>query len=218
MPKKKQKSKEADEPVQLSLFDQPEYAEIQTPEFTRQTVKSREAQIRADADIYTDTPVIPTFPPLIFPYRWERLKAEAKKKQVLLKPLIRPVQDAIAEVEKSLQRIQETGMGKLLVICGVTGSGKTTFINSLELFIDDIGVHNMMIKTIDTRESVENALGVIEKEKDQNSVIVLEGKEAPGSFISDEIDILLTTLNADFRSDSGYNTLFKLKRLSYRLN
>lgn len=125
-----------------------------------------------------------------------------------------PVQNAIAEVEKELQRIYETGIGRLFVISGVTGSGKTTFLNSLHLFLEDVGVHSIKSMSLDRRESVENALAVLKREKDKRSVVVLEGREAPGSLKSDEIDILLTTLNTDFRIGAGRRTLFVIPTTS----
>src|SRR2546428_10857986 len=68
--------------------------------------------------------------------------------------------------------------------------------------------------SMDKREFVENALAVLRREKDKRSVVVLEGKEAPGSMKSDDIDVLLTTLNTDFRSGIGRNTLFVIPTTS----
>lgn len=179
------------------------------------SVRLSEHQLRASVQIYTDK-LIPhnNFPPIILPTRWEALEIEAQKRNVPLKPLIMPVQNAIVEVEKELLRIKETGMGRLYVISGVTGSGKTTFLNSLHLFLDDVGVHSIKSMSMDRRESVENALAVLRREKDKRSVVVLEGKEAPGSLKSDEIDVLLTALNTDFRSGTGRNTLFVIPTTS----
>src|SRR5437016_5497642 len=84
------------------------------------SIRLKEHEFRASAEIYTDQPVPISFPPIILPYRWEALEAEAQKRNISLKPLIMPVQRAIAEVEKELKRIKETGMGRLLVISGVT--------------------------------------------------------------------------------------------------
>ena len=181
---------------------------------TIKTIRLNEQKIRSTAQIYLDNPVAPIFPSIILPFRWEALEAEAHKRNVPLKPLIMPVQNAIAEVERELVRIKETGMGKLYVISGVTGSGKTTFLNSLHLFLDDVGVHSIKSMSLDRRESIEDALAVLRREKDKRSVVVLEGKEAPGSLKSDDIDVLLTTLNTDFRSGVGRRTLFVIPTTS----
>jgi len=187
--------------IQSSLFGEELVEEIVDD-------KLRERQIREEVEIDAQSPVLTQFPPLIIPYRWERLKAEADKRKISLKPIIMPVYPAIAEVEEQLLRIRETGMGRLLIISGVSGSGKTTFLNSLSNFIDEVTVHNLRIMTVDSIETVETALSSVDRDNDDYSIVVLEGKETPDSLSSEEIDKLLTTLNTDFRRDSGYKTLF----------
>lgn len=61
---------------------------------------------------------------------------------------------------------------------------------------------------LDNRYAVEKYLANLKRRKDRNSVVVLEGREAPASLSGEELDILLTTLNADFRKDTGSRTLF----------
>src|SRR5947209_1276669 len=73
---------------------------------------------------------------------------------------------------------------------------------SLRLFLENIIVHSIRLNTIDRPEIVENALAALRRERNKHSIIVLEGRETQGSLTqgslkSDEIDILLTTLNAD---------------------
>jgi hypothetical protein len=191
------------QPVVHSLWGEEEiYAE------PLQVIKRREAKRRASAEIYTGRSSLTNFPAIILPFRWESLQKEARKRNVLIKPLIKPVQDAIASVSKELRLIQETGIGRLYVISGVTGSGKTTFLNSLHYFLDDVDVHNAKDMNLDSRYSVEKYLAGLKRQKDRNSVVVLEGREAPASLNGEELDILLTSLNADFRKDSGCRTLF----------
>jgi DNA (cytosine-5)-methyltransferase 1 len=199
--------KYADHDLQGSLFSEAAHG----PESTT----PREVDHRSAVDLFVDHGVEPNLPPLIMPRRWEALEVEARKRAVPLKPIIMPVQPAIAEVEKELRQIRESGMGRLMVMSGVTGSGKTTFLNSLSFFIDDIGVHTVRgLTNVNSREDVETALAALRRENDRLSVIVLEGKEAPGSFRNDEIDVLLTTLNADFRKESGRRTLFVIPTTS----
>lgn len=211
-------SKKNPKPTKPEFVDTPLFSELEDQEGgdneLLKTVRLKEQEFRADSEIYMDKPVPPSFPSIILPTRWEALQAEAQKRNVSLKPLIMPVQSAIAEIEKELQRIKETGMGRLYVISGVTGSGKTTFLNSLHLFLDDVGVHSIKSMSMDRYESVENALTVLRREKDKRSVVVLEGKEAPGSLKSDEIDVLLTALNTDFRTGVGRRTLFVIPTTS----
>ena len=55
---------------------------------------------------------------------------------------------------------------------------------------------------------MENALALLGRKSDKVSIVILEGREAFGSLRDEELDLLLTTLNVDFRSDAGRRTLF----------
>lgn len=177
-------------------------------------IRGRESRLRSEAEIRIPEPSTYNFPPLIFPQRWELLKAEADKRKVPIKPLITPVQQALAEVERERRQIVETGMGRLFIVSGVSGSGKSTFLNSLDLFIDGVSIHTITLRVIDSGEVVEDKLASLQREKSKLAVVVLEGKESPGALKSEEIDILLTTLNSDFRRDSGKKTLFVIPTTS----
>lgn len=208
-------------PDQNSLFTEEELDQYGittndsiSDEESSNSAKLRELQIRAAAEIFTETLPTLSFPTLILPNRWEILEQEARQRNVPLKPLITPVQDAIAEIERELRRIRETGIGRLYIISGVTGSGKTTFLNSLRLFVDEVTVHSIKIATIDSRESIVTALAALNRDPHKNTVVVLEGRETTGAFRSEEIDILLATLNQDFRDGVGRKTLFVIPTTS----
>jgi hypothetical protein len=70
---------------------------------------------------------------------------------------------------------------------------------------------------LDHRGSVEGALTLLQRDPSKISVVVLEGREAPASLRNEELDVLLTTLNIDFRSDSGRKTLFVIPTTSSSL-
>jgi DNA (cytosine-5)-methyltransferase 1 len=204
-------------PGQTTMFDIPGFSPI--PETVengedRNDLRLRELQLRNSVEIFTESAQAPSFPPIILPDRWEILEHEAKQRNIPLKPLITPVQEAIGEIERELRRIQETGIGRLYLISGITGSGKTTFLNSLNLFVDGVSVHSIKMYTIDSRESIEETLQQLNRSETKNSIVVLEGRETPGSFKSEEIDILLTTLNQDFRNGVGSKTLFVIPTTS----
>jgi len=211
MPRKKKVSNQPKNPSQklFPIFEEAEN-ELGKPIVD---IRYRESQFRASIDLSSENLQRPNFPPLSLPTRWERLQAEASKRNIPLKPLIAPVHTAIADIERELRRIDQTSMGRLYVIAGPTGSGKTTFLNSLNLFID-VRVVSIQQISFDKREFVENAIAVLDRGEDRYTIVVLEGREAPGSLKNDEIDILLTTLNQDFRSNIGGKTLFVIPTTS----
>jgi hypothetical protein len=185
------------------------WGEEETPAEPLRVIKRREAKHRATAEVYgTDRPSPTNFPTIILPFRWEALQQEAEKRNVLIKPLIKPVPDAIASINRELRQIQETGIGRLYVISGVTGSGKTTFLYTLKYFLDDIDVYNAKEMSLESRYFIEKYLANLKRKKDRNSIVVLEGREAPASLNGEELEILLTSLNADFRRETGRRTLF----------
>jgi len=197
------------DPNQMRFFEEL----VQTSD-TISEIRARESQLRAEATILTPTPSAHNFPSLVFPQRWELLKAETEKRKIPLKPLIIPVQKALLEIEKERRQILETGQGRLLVMSGISGSGKSTFLNSLDLYIKGVRVFTVTWKVIDRIESVEEKLAALPREKSKLAVVVLEGKETVPALKSDEIDILLTALNVDFRHDSGMHTLFVIPTTS----
>jgi DNA (cytosine-5)-methyltransferase 1 len=177
-------------------------------------IRARESKLRTEAEIRVEKPSTHNFPPLVFPQRWELLKAETEKRNVPIKPLIMPVQKALGEIEKERRQILETSMGRLFIISGVSGSGKSTFLNSLDLFIDGVSVQTITVREIDRVEVIEDKLATLKRENAALSVVVLEGKESPGALKSDELDILLTTINKDFRLSLGRKTLFVIPTTS----
>jgi hypothetical protein len=181
---------------------------------SRADVKSREQQYRGTAQLYTEKLIQSNFQSIILPPRWEALQQVAKNRNVPLKPLIMPVSDAIFSIERELLQVQETGMGRLYVISGVTGSGKTTFLNSLNYFLPDITIHNLVQLNLDNSEAISDRLIAINRSEDKYSVVVMEGREAEGSLESAPLDRLLTALNADFRRKSGHRTLFVIPTTS----
>ena len=158
--------------------------------------------------VQVEEPVRPQLPSLILPRRYEALEAEAKIRNLPLRPLLKPVREALKDIEGEIQLVQQMGTGRLYIINGVTGSGKTTFLNSIGLFVDGISIHTVKGMSLDTRGAIENSLTLLQRDPNKISIVIMEGREAPGSLRDDELDILLTTLNADLRSGVGRRTLF----------
>ena len=108
-------------------------------------LRAREAELRSNVSVYTENPLRPQLPSLILPRRYEALEAEAKIRNLPLRPLVKPVREALTDIEAEIRLVQQMATGRLYVINGVTGSGKTTFLNSLTLFIDGVSIHLSLI-------------------------------------------------------------------------
>ncbi|MEP0873584.1 hypothetical protein NDA01_27880 [Trichocoleus desertorum AS-A10] len=146
----------------------------------------------------------------ILPTRWEALKEEVDRKNIPIRPLIKPVRKAILEIERELRQVKQTGLGKLFLISGVTGSGKTTFLNSVELFVDNVSIQTIKDIPFIRTELLDRVLIPASRNlaPDRILIIVLEGMETLGELNETDVDTLLTTLNIYFRRGNGRRTLF----------
>lgn len=77
---------------------------------------------------------------LSLPGRFEQLKSETKKTGTDISGIIQPVSKACQEIEVVLREIHTSGLGRLLIIHGYSGSGKSTFLYGLNYFFDNITI------------------------------------------------------------------------------
>ncbi len=77
---------------------------------------------------------------LELPRRWERLEQDARAAQVDPAAMVERVDDAANRVDALLRRVRGGGVGLIEVLFGLSGSGKTTFLQTLEKFFVGIRV------------------------------------------------------------------------------
>jgi hypothetical protein len=88
---------------------------------------------------------MPSDPPsslrrLELPRRWEFLEQRAKEAQADPGEMVERVDDAAARVDALLRRVRDGGGGVIEVFYGLSGSGKTTFLQTLGRFFDGVRV------------------------------------------------------------------------------
>ncbi|MGB3312020.1 MAG: hypothetical protein WBG32_18395 [Nodosilinea sp.] len=140
--------------------------------------------------------VINGIPPLDLPTRWEILKPKVDNHDVSLNTIIQPVPGAISEVRNIAEYLRTTGGCQVLVIRGNTGSGKTTFLNTLNVYMTDVmlNIISIDIESID-ESSFYAELEKIEVDSGSINVCILEGREKPESTTDRYIQILLSNIN-----------------------
>jgi hypothetical protein len=79
-------------------------------------------------------------PRLELPRRWEFLEQRAAEAQVDPAEVVERVDDAANRVDELLRRVRDGGGGVIEVFYGLSGSGKTTFLQTLSRFFDNIRV------------------------------------------------------------------------------
>lgn len=79
-------------------------------------------------------------PRLELPRRWEFLEQRAKAAQIDPAEVVERVDEAADRIDELLRRVRDGGGGIIEVFYGLSGSGKTTFLQTLERFFDNIRV------------------------------------------------------------------------------
>ena len=74
----------------------------------------------------------------LLPDRFEGLNDTAGNKDVT--KIIVPVQSGIKKIKEYYEEISSSGRGAFLILLGNSGSGKTTFLRTLSIFIKDVEV------------------------------------------------------------------------------
>jgi hypothetical protein len=138
-------------------------------------------------------------PELVIKTRWERLE-QAINKDTHAKTIIRPVPDAIQVISRLIMSVRATNDCKILVIKADSGTGKTTFLNTLDLYIHDHTGTKLTIQTIDlfnvvNADDFSSELRQLDIKEGAVNIVVLEGKETPGDIDSDFIDGVISRIN-----------------------
>jgi hypothetical protein len=78
---------------------------------------------------------------LDLPTRWEVLKERAKERGLEASEFVQPIDSAASHVDALLYRVRSNGIGAFEVVFGLSGSGKTTFVNTLGKFFGGVEIH-----------------------------------------------------------------------------
>lgn len=77
---------------------------------------------------------------LNLPGRFEKLEAASRNAGCDMAGIIQRVDNACQEIEIVLREVHTSGLGRLQILHGLSGSGKTTFLHGLSYFFDNIDV------------------------------------------------------------------------------
>ncbi|BAQ59713.1 hypothetical protein GM3708_118 [Geminocystis sp. NIES-3708] len=124
------------------------------------------------------------------------MEPKIESNKVSLQTIIRPVPDALNVIIDIVEYLKTTGGCQVLVIRADTGSGKTTFLNTIYHYIKEI---QFLTQTIDLQtleaEDFSSELQNLIIDKDKINLIILEGREKPQSISDQYIQIILANIN-----------------------
>lgn len=139
---------------------------------------------------------------LSVPDRFESLEKQAKNK---LRSIIKPVNKALEHLDEKYNEMICAGRGSFLVLRGNSGSGKSTFLHTVNLFKQD--VQTLSIKETESIPEYLRSFNNNQKDNIKLWIIVVEEREALTDFSEEQLEKDLHSINRFIRSYVGNNTL-----------
>ena len=141
------------------------------------------------------------FRPLQVPDRFEALLGQDRSSWGAF---ISPVKESLSALDRLFMNSDVSRRGQLLIVESRPGVGKTTFLNSASIFLDNLEVIN-----IPSNEPVNAVLmgEDIPNENSKRRLFVLEGRESIDHVSEEDLNQLLHQINQRLRSSSHSNVV-----------
>ena len=137
-----------------------------------------------------------SIPSLILPNRWEHLQPKIEGRKVAVRTVIRPVERAMIIIRNIVSYLETTGGSQVLVIRADSGSGKTTFLNTLQDYMPDIAFNKQVFELENVEIEDFNAeLQARSTVSEGINFFILEGREKPESVNERYVQIALSNIN-----------------------
>ena len=136
----------------------------------------------------------------LLPDRYEGLETYINQNDI--PKIIIPVEYGIEKIEELYEEMGSSGRGSFLILKGKSGCGKTTFLKTLNIFLEDVETETIT-NDMDLVESI-NKLDVSNKSM---RIVIVEGRESIIDSSNSEINNAIHTINRFIRSKKGKNTL-----------
>jgi len=132
------------------------------------------------------------------PDRFEMIRATGTG---TLRSLILPVEDALTVLDERFLDLRAARRGGLAILRGEPGAGKSTFLDTVHLFRE-----NVVTERIDQKEDIAARLANFERSEDAR-IVVVEGREALLNVSEAALEASMHAINTFVRSAEGENTL-----------
>jgi energy-coupling factor transporter ATP-binding protein EcfA2 len=137
---------------------------------------------------------------LLVPDRFEKLSPLATQQN--LKTIVEPVEDALDRVRDIYDDMVSGGGGAFIIWRGNSGVGKSTFLQTLNLFFEDTEI-NVVPQDI----TVQSFFSQTEATSHNFRILILEGREALADIKPEALEAALHAINSFIRSSKGQRTL-----------
>lgn len=136
---------------------------------------------------------------LFVPDRFDVLQHRAKDQ---LNSIVVEVGSGIETIEEIHADMTAAGRGGFLILHGISGCGKSTFLNTLGLFLDRTEVFS-----ISREDSIEETLRALKPTEALFRVIILEGRDALRDVDDAVLESAIHEINSFIRTPKGTKTL-----------
>ena len=136
---------------------------------------------------------------LFVPDRFDVLKRRAGAQ---LKTIIAPVQSSLQVMDRMYADLSAAGRGGFLIVRGDSGSGKSTFLHTLDLFRE-----NTCTYSVEKTSKLEFALAQTNPSAEDFRVLVIEGREALRDVSRETLEAAIHAVNGFLRAAAGERTL-----------
>lgn len=136
----------------------------------------------------------------LLPDRFEAL--EDQRPNYDISKIIVPVEEGLEKIQELYEEIISSGRGAFLILKGRSGCGKTTFLNTLSIFMRDVEV-----MSVHNNVDVVSTLQSLAPSRNKLRIVVVEGRESLLDFNISFIDKIIHTVNTFIRSRTGNKTL-----------
>ncbi len=143
-----------------------------------------------------------TLPRLELPRRWEFLEQRARDAQVDPGEVVERVDEAANRIDELLRRVRDGGGGVIEVFYGLSGSGKTTFLQTLSRFFDNIRV-SVFPRSSPLSELPSFISHDVIAGDNRNRVILIYGRDNPNQADLSEVEETFGNLLNVFREPGG---------------
>lgn len=184
--------------VQESMFDTPR----KIIPSKRKAVPSGPMKLTLDASVKArlqqgvEKQNTSSIPPLVLPNRWEHLQPRIEGSKVAVRTVIRPVERAMIIIRNIISYLETTGGSQVLVMRADSGSGKTTFLNTLPDYMPDVKFNKEVIELENVEvEDFNPELQSRQTINDGINLFILEGREKPESVNEKYVQVVLSNIN-----------------------
>ncbi len=132
------------------------------------------------------------------PDRFEALKEAGSGS---LRTIVVPVAKALSIIDSRFVDMRAARRGSLLILRGDAGSGKSTFLDTVYLFRQQVITHH-----VTAGDDVKRALSKLGAARTPR-IVVLDGREALGQVSAAAIEAAMHAINTFVRSEEGRDTL-----------